>query len=586
MRRLGPLLATALAFALAATLGFFFFRDNFSTHFPFKEISARAWRAGEIPWWNDADAGGQPLAGNPNALTFYPDNFLYLLLPAHVAFNLHFLLHLAAGWLAMRALTRGSFGAWLWVLCGAAMSVLAFYNLVVAFAMIPLALLATEKRSAPLLALSFGLLMLAGEPVTIAATALACAIVGFGRFPLARAAAALGAALVIVSPQVIAYSEIAGEVERARGYSAQTALNASFDPRRLLEIAIGPFFRVDAPHLFPTLVVGLIAIPALFRRSRYVAVAAAMLFFALGRFNPLVRAAVESVAALRAARYPEKFALPMCAALVVLAAAFAARSRARRFWVAITIVQLLAWGVFTIPIDWWLPYSFRTGTSGRIFVQPLPGGQALDRAEYHERAWRLEPLFGAGKGVEYVLNRSGDGMHSLLSRIAAERWASTRKEAWMRIATAPDAAIVPHAAAAPSIGEAVRMIEGGEAHVAPVAMTSSPGASIRGATRDAIDVTGPALLFVNQSYFRAWVARSGERELETLPLDLDRLGVVVPAGEHHLTLRFGRRRTGVVAAWVASSLLIVALLLALRIEVRNRGAGEVERSGDDDALLA
>ena len=57
-------------------------------------LSAAAFRAGEIPWWNFADGGGQPLAGNPNTLTFYPDNILYLVLPAHVAFNLHFLLHL------------------------------------------------------------------------------------------------------------------------------------------------------------------------------------------------------------------------------------------------------------------------------------------------------------------------------------------------------------------------------------------------------------------------------------------------------------------------------------------------------------
>ena len=61
---------------------------------------SRIFRAGQIPWWNFYDDGGQPLAGNPNSLTFYPDNFLYLLLPAHVAFNLHFLLHLAVAWLA------------------------------------------------------------------------------------------------------------------------------------------------------------------------------------------------------------------------------------------------------------------------------------------------------------------------------------------------------------------------------------------------------------------------------------------------------------------------------------------------------
>src|SRR5271169_5730345 len=92
-RRLSVVVLLALAGSLLSTLGFFFFRDNFATHYPMKVISAAAWHAGAIPWWNLTDGGGQPLAGNPNALTFYPDNVLYLLLPSHVAFNLHFLLH-------------------------------------------------------------------------------------------------------------------------------------------------------------------------------------------------------------------------------------------------------------------------------------------------------------------------------------------------------------------------------------------------------------------------------------------------------------------------------------------------------------
>src|SRR5260370_36657883 len=97
------LLATCCS--LLALGGFFYFRDIFSTHYPIKVLSQASWRAGAIPLWNFADGGGQPLAGNPNTLSFYPDNVLYLFLPAYVAFNLHFLLHLIGGWLAMRALT-------------------------------------------------------------------------------------------------------------------------------------------------------------------------------------------------------------------------------------------------------------------------------------------------------------------------------------------------------------------------------------------------------------------------------------------------------------------------------------------------
>src|ERR1041384_7739770 len=121
-RKVAIPLALAVAAMLVAWLGFFFFRDNFSTHYPIKVLSSQSFRAGEIPWWNFADGGGQPLAGNPNTLTFYPDNVLYLFLPAHVAFNLHFLIHLVAAWFAMRALSKSTFAAWLYVLSGLALS--------------------------------------------------------------------------------------------------------------------------------------------------------------------------------------------------------------------------------------------------------------------------------------------------------------------------------------------------------------------------------------------------------------------------------------------------------------------------------
>ena len=134
-----PLLLLVAGCAVVAVAGFFFYRDNFSTHYPLKVISARVFRAGEIPYWNFYDGGGQPLAGNPNTLTFYPDNFLYLILPAHVAFELHFLIHLIAAWFAMKALTRSRPAAWLYVLSGMAISATAFYNLIVAVAAITFA---------------------------------------------------------------------------------------------------------------------------------------------------------------------------------------------------------------------------------------------------------------------------------------------------------------------------------------------------------------------------------------------------------------------------------------------------------------
>jgi len=561
--RLFFLLLLAVFCALAASLGFFFFRDNFSTHYPIKVLSAAAFRSGEIPWWNFADGGGQPLAGNPNTLTFYPDNVLYLLLPAHVAFNLHFLLHLILGWFAMRALTRSRFGAWLWILSGVAMSALSFYNLITSIALIPLAFLGAERRSSVQLGLAFGLLALAGEPVMIVATAIAVLILSAS--PRLRVIpVSLLIATAIAAPQLISYSEIAGEVERAHGYSAQTVLNASFDPRRLLEILIGPFIRIDAPHLFPTLMLGLIVLPAILRRSRYTVIAATMLFFALGSFNPIVRVIVESVSALRIGRFPEKFALVMCASLVVLAADYFRESKTPRIWTIVTFMPLLIWMLFTIPIDWFAPYRVTPQPTRRVFAITAPGGQSIDRDNYRERARRLEPLFGATAGFEYVLNRSGDGMHSLLSRIASERFTTTHNPNWLRIATAPPS-IVPSAVAAPTIPDAVNMIEAGIPAVAPRPFTSAAGARVTRVVRDGqtilIDVstTGPALLAIDQSYFRAWSAKMNDRPLETTPINLDRLGVIVPASGK-VTLTFGRHHAAAGIAWVISSLLVLAML--------------------------
>jgi hypothetical protein len=602
-RRLSVIILLAACGSLLATFGFFFFRDNFSTHYPMKVVSAAAWRAGTIPWWNVMDGGGQPLAGNPNALTFYPDNALYLLLPAHVAFNLHFLLHLVLGWIAMRALIRetngretdgATFGAWLWVLSGAAVSALAFYNLVTAIALIPFALWAARSRSPLVYGGAFGLLILGTEPVTVVATALVAAMVAFDRGFVKRTAIAVVVAAMIALPQIIAYSEIAGEVERAHGYSAQTVLNASLDPLRIIELLIGPFLRLDGPSLFASLIIGVIAIPALARRSRWTAAVAVSFFFALGRFNPLVRLAVESMPSLRFARYPEKFALPLCAALVVLAAMFFGRTKAKPLWLAVTFVPLLAWAWVTVPIDWWSPYALAPQAPERIYVAPSIAGQVMSRSFYRSLAQRREPLFGATAGLRYVLNRSGEGMHSTLSRIVAERYAATNEQRYLTIAAElPMAIFVPRAAGVTSINEAVRLLEHSPFDVRTTAIApeslggfiSDPRARVTSYRELAdgieigVDTPGEALLLVNQSYFKAWDVGG---HMRTVPLDIDRLGVLVRGGTKAVTLHFGRHRTAVLAAWVISSALLLAALLALRIEKSDRGAGEVQRATDED----
>ena len=598
------IVALATCAMLLSLFGFFFYRDNFSTHYPIKVLSALSFRAGEIPYWNFADAGGQPLAGNPNTLTFYPDNILYLFLPAHVAFNLHFLIHLAAAFFIIRALTRSTFAASLYVMSGIAISATAFYNLIVAVAMIPLAFLGASRRSPLLLGIAFGLLALAGEPVMILGAAISVGILAIDRIPIRSWALAVLIAFVIASPQLIAYAEIAREVERSVGMSARTVLNASLHPIRIVELFAGPVIGVlNDPggqfraRLFSTIFLGFIAAPALFRRSRYVVVAGVMLFFALGRFNPIIAALVDALPAIRIVRFPEKLALPMIVAIVVLAAAYFRETRWKKVWMAVTFAPLLATAIRATPIDWFSPYSRTMQPPTRAYITTTIKPAAMPaRLEYRLRALAPEPLFGATEGVWYVINPSPEGMHALRSRMVLERFAFVTpvvREQYLRIMSCDVAGALPwtffpaRAVVARDIyaeAAATERLSDLKTVVVPVDVPVSPGRVLnykQEGQRILIDVESSqaAVLFVNQTYFHAWDARANGRVLPTVPLDIDRLGVIVPAGMSHIELRFGRHHVAVALAWLLSS---AALLACAFVELRNRRSREIERAGDED----
>jgi hypothetical protein len=253
----------------------------------------------------------------------------------------------------------------------------------------------------------------------------------------------------------------------------------------------------------------------------------------------------------------------------------------------ITFIPLAIWLPRALLLDWFAPYRIERATPSlqRIMQAELPGGMVPSRDDYRMRAAHRDPLFGAIAGTEYALLRSPEEMHSTLSRIALERWNATKNPHWLAIATAPPATIIPHAVAAHSVNDAVRVIETSADHVAPAAFDSAPDARVLSYARNGqtivIDAVGPALVMVNESYFHAWFADG----FRTMPVDLDRLGVLVPAGQHHIELRFGRRRTLTIAAWLLSSLALLAAAIALRIEVLDRRTGQVERTADEDRAL-
>lgn len=700
----------------------FFFRDNFSTHFPVKTLSAPSFRAGQIPLWNFNAGGGQPLAGNPNTLTFYPDNILYLFLPVHVAFNLHFILHLALGFYFLRDLltSRGisnavsTLAALIYLLSGVSMSSLAFYNLVTGVMLLPMALGATERLAvhrrisdAALLGLSFGLAGLVGEPVLVSSIAGGCAILSLGRWSRGfamRLVLALAIAIVIALPLLIAYSEIAPDVERThQKFSSESVLAASLRPERFVEMVLGPFlgsltdqtstgygahYPRQWPPLFGSVFIGALLLPALFTRNRFgwreKTMFGVFAFLALGRFNPVVAQLIDSLPFVRLVRYPEKFLLPMNAAAAMLIGQFLADPEARRdrfvrvasalgliasVTAAFTIsasaadtarvaagaaAALVMLGVaFSLPYESrprvWLPLvvllpllagSPMWGMVDRkefyvtpsTIAAPLAGSRiwyAVDesslrkpdnaRDEYRMRAFAPGPIFGAVHGLRYAGDGSPEGMYSFFSRIVHERLTTVPfpvKERYLDLlgvtgilttqpASLPgwiprgvfklghneffvyrlrEAGPSPMARVATgflpvrSIQEAVAHIEGGlDPSIAIVSASSRPpidagcrivSGNIAGQSIHlAIEAEHPALIVVNQTYFRAWTATSHGAELRTLPVNIDRLGVIVPKGSSTVTLHFGRRRREVAIALVFS---VVAMLVCASFLFRSR----------------
>src|SRR3954470_8477319 len=170
------LLLAWIALPLARGTETLFLRDTFNAHLPMKVAEAEALHRGTLPLIDPWRAGGQPLAGNPNAVPFYPDNLLYLLASPIWALNAHFWLHLllapfAFAWMA-RTLSLRREAAWAGAVCytlsGYFLSHLSFYNLIAGATLAPafvaacLTLLVRERRrwALPAVALLWALLLL------------------------------------------------------------------------------------------------------------------------------------------------------------------------------------------------------------------------------------------------------------------------------------------------------------------------------------------------------------------------------------------------------------------------------------------
>jgi hypothetical protein len=237
------------------------YQDALMTHLPAKSATVEQLRAGSVPFLNPYASCGQPLAGNPNFGTFFPDTVLFLVLPLLTAFGLHFALAAvlafagARRWARAEGASRAAAEAagFAFALSGVFVSAWRFYNVGMALAVAPWVMAAVAKppsrRSAAEVALWAALEALAGEPVVALLTfvlALARVLVHSPRRVGLAAVAFLTAAL-LAGPQVATTLQMFEGSRRERTpYGFAVATYNSMHPARLLEQAVPfPFGRPD-----------------------------------------------------------------------------------------------------------------------------------------------------------------------------------------------------------------------------------------------------------------------------------------------------------------------------------------------------
>ncbi len=393
MKRFAPLFAlpavlllAALAWPLATGEKTLILRDVLQTHFLDRIALGEGVRRFELPLVDPLRAGGQALAGNLNALPFYPDNLLLFFGGPDAgarstlwALNAHFWLHAfvalgAAFWMG-RAFGLAPPAAWMtataYAFSGYFASQLNLYNTVAAAALAP-ALVAAFLETAPgkaprtrrrgLLgaALIWTLLLLGGEPLlallALGAAAGALALVAGRRAfsarldGLGRLALAVLAGTLLAAPQIVEMARILPlSFRNNAAFGEPQAIVGSFRAAHLADL-LWPFFfgrpslsEVFAPHQFDgyppllfTLYPGLLALalaaaggltgwragwrargdrrdrrdgrerPARAATLWAVGALGVALFFALGRFNPIV-AGLWHLPWGRLLRFPAKF---------------------------------------------------------------------------------------------------------------------------------------------------------------------------------------------------------------------------------------------------------------------------------------
>jgi len=161
--------------------------DDLTQNFPLRVLAGRQIRGGQLPLYDPYIWGGAPLLASWNAAAAYPLTFLFAVLPGTAAWTLNMIVTWAVAglgtFLFLRALRLGSLpsllGAVSFAFAGAMSAQVAHLGLVAGMSWVPVQLLSvlrlTEARGTAsrlrwiaVLAGTFGLTILAGEPRAVA----------------------------------------------------------------------------------------------------------------------------------------------------------------------------------------------------------------------------------------------------------------------------------------------------------------------------------------------------------------------------------------------------------------------------------
>ena len=388
----------------------FYVRDLYRDYLPSRFVLRSVVMAGEFPSWNRFYSSGQPLAANPGFQTFYPGTWLAFLPSFLFGFNLEIVLHIALAAVGMYLLLRSMelrmesalFGAIAFGIGGAVLSLTNLLPFLTSVAWWPLIVMFARRRQWAPLALTFGMVLLAGELAVIIQTAIlmvCCVWTGFSRSdrlkPVLTLLLALGIGAVVIVPAL----DLKRDSGRAQDLSYEDATAWSMPLIRPVELfyphAFGRItddgleyrgaWRYRPPRLplifsiYCGLLVPLLAIAGVaMRLARWTWIIIPLSYLlAIGSNGPLP-------VFYRWIRYPEKFILFGLFALIVLAACAFDRLD-RRF---APFLVLLTLGDVALHINELAPRM------PRRFFSPPPVTLAVAGPNriFHQAEW---PVWGA-----------------------------------------------------------------------------------------------------------------------------------------------------------------------------------------------